>query len=400
MNVFEILLIILLGLLIFLLIEAIFHNRTIKKIPCRIHVNGTRGKSSVARLIAAGLRAGNIRTTTKTTGTLARVIDPDGNETPVYRIGFTNIIEQVKIFRRARKWKSEALVIECMALQPLLQSICELRIVRSTHSVMTNARPDHLDVMGPRDIDVALALAATTPVKGRMYTAEDIYLHIFELSCRDRKSELIAIGEKDSHGISDEEIDQFSYSEFKINVALALKVCMDFGVDREVALQGMYEAKPDPGAMTIHHFEHSDQALQFTFANAFAANDPVSTGTLWHTLCKKYPADHTVLLINCRDDRPERSAQLAEALLQWDKPSMVCLIGSGTDIFMKEMPSGSAKKFTILALEALESEEILNALQTQLKKGSVLLVGVGNIAGIGLRFIDAVQLLEEKKRVS
>ena len=48
------------------------------KIPIRIHVNGTRGKSSVTRLIAAGLRAGGKRTFAKTTGTAPRVIDSIG----------------------------------------------------------------------------------------------------------------------------------------------------------------------------------------------------------------------------------------------------------------------------------------------------------------------------------
>ena len=38
-------------------VEASNHRRIIAAIPLRIHVNGTRGKSSVTRLIAAGLRA-------------------------------------------------------------------------------------------------------------------------------------------------------------------------------------------------------------------------------------------------------------------------------------------------------------------------------------------------------
>ena len=54
------------------------HTRTLRQIPIRIHVNGTRGKSSVTRLIAGGLRAGGIRTVAKTTGTMARLIFPDG----------------------------------------------------------------------------------------------------------------------------------------------------------------------------------------------------------------------------------------------------------------------------------------------------------------------------------
>ncbi|MDE4974006.1 poly-gamma-glutamate synthase PgsB, partial [Francisella tularensis subsp. holarctica] len=57
-------------LCVYLIIENIVHNNSIKSIPIRIPVNGTRGKSSVARLIAAGVRAGGYRTVAKTTGTL------------------------------------------------------------------------------------------------------------------------------------------------------------------------------------------------------------------------------------------------------------------------------------------------------------------------------------------
>ena len=39
-------------------LERVNHQHVISNIPLRIHVNGTRGKSSVTRLIAAGLRAG------------------------------------------------------------------------------------------------------------------------------------------------------------------------------------------------------------------------------------------------------------------------------------------------------------------------------------------------------
>ena len=121
-------------LCLYFLVENIIHNRCIKNISVRIHVNGTRGKSSVARLIAAGVRA---RTIAKTTGTLARYIDIDGSETPVFRIGFSNIAEQIRVVFKARRAKADAIIIECMALQPLLQSLCELKIVKATHGVLT-----------------------------------------------------------------------------------------------------------------------------------------------------------------------------------------------------------------------------------------------------------------------
>lgn len=101
------------------------HLRKVKSIPIRIHVNGTRGKSSVTRLIAAGLRAGGIRTIAKTTGTMPRVIMPDGREAAVIRLMGANIIEQKYIFREAEKHDVQAIVIECMAVNPVFQWITE-----------------------------------------------------------------------------------------------------------------------------------------------------------------------------------------------------------------------------------------------------------------------------------
>ena len=67
-----------------------------------VHVNGIRGKSSVSRLIDAGLRAGGRRVLTKTTGTDARVIGVDGVDTKLRRLGPARIGEQLRIIRRAR----------------------------------------------------------------------------------------------------------------------------------------------------------------------------------------------------------------------------------------------------------------------------------------------------------
>ena len=91
-----------------------------------IHVNGTRGKSTVSRLIAAGLRAGGISVFCKTTGTDPIIIDVDGQERPIYRRGKANIKEQIRILRQAAEQGAQVLVVECMAVRPELQQAPEL----------------------------------------------------------------------------------------------------------------------------------------------------------------------------------------------------------------------------------------------------------------------------------
>src|SRR5690606_30516118 len=152
--------------------ELALHRRNLARIPIRVHVNGTRGKSSVTRLTAAALREAKIVTCAKTPGTLARMILPDGRELPIFRPAGANIIEQRRIVAAAAANGARALVVECMALQPELQSLSEFKMVRATHAVITNARPDHLDVMGPTEADVAWALSGMVPVGGKLYTAE------------------------------------------------------------------------------------------------------------------------------------------------------------------------------------------------------------------------------------
>ena len=91
-----------LGSLILILIlfgiwEYQTHQIVLSRLPNRIHVNGSRGKSSVVRLIAAGLRAGGFKTIAKVTGTSPRVIDRDGKDRIIHRLRSPSIGEQLQL---------------------------------------------------------------------------------------------------------------------------------------------------------------------------------------------------------------------------------------------------------------------------------------------------------------
>jgi len=374
--------------------ELAAHRRRLKQIPVRIHVNGTRGKSSVARLIAAGLRHAGKRTCCKTTGTLPRMIMPDGAEYPVFRPSRANVIEQVRIVAAAVEAHSEVLVLECMALLPYLQWLCEDKLVRATHAVITNAREDHLDVMGPGGRDVAKALAGMVPVGGKLFTAEQAYLDVFEEVCNDRRCELVAVTEADVAAIAPLDLAGFSYVEHAENVALALKVCHSVGVERNVALQGMWTARPDPGAMTAHEMNFFGREINFV--NGFAANDPQSTERIWRLALERYAdVEKRIAIFNCRADRPDRSRQLGSVVPAWPAADYYMLIGSGTFIFAKVAIKAGLDPRKLVFAEDHPAEDIFERI-VELTGRRSLAMGMANIGGIGL---DVVRYFANRSNV-
>ncbi len=372
-------------MLLFGAAEYVYHVKNLRSIPIRIHVNGTRGKSSVTRLIAAGLREGGIRTFAKTTGTLPRMIIHDGTEYPVHRQSKANIIEQVRIIAFAARNRAEALVIECMAIQPYLQSLCELKLVQSTHGVITNVREDHLDVMGPGERDVALALLGTTPPGRELFTCEKDYLHDFESICRERGTRLNVVSEAEIAALGEEDLRDFRYVEHRDNIALALKVCRAIGVSDDVALRGMKKAEPDTGAMSDLKLDFFGR--QIHFINGFAANDPESTGMIWRMALEKHPdVQRRIMIINSRIDRPDRSRQIGEGLAQWPRADRYILIGSGSYFLVRYAVRAGIDARLFTNAEDLETEVIFEEVLKHCKK-STMVMGVGNIAGPGLELI-------------
>jgi poly-gamma-glutamate synthase PgsB/CapB len=345
-------------------------------------VNGTRGKSSVTRLIAGGLREGGITTCAKTTGTLARMILPDASEYPVFRPAGANVIEQVRIISTAANYNAQAIVVECMALQPHLQWLSESRFLKSTHGVITNARADHLDVMGPTEAAVADALAGTTPVGAKLFTAERRRVSTFEKAALDRGTVLVAVGPEEVAAVTDEEMGQFSYVEHKENVALSLSVCEDLGIDRETALRGMSKAPPDPSVMTISHIRFFGRDIYFV--NAFAANDPESSEQLWNMAIQQFPeVEQRIAIFNCRADRPTRSEQLGRACVHWQPADHYLLIGSATYLFLKSAISEGMPLKSMIVMEHESESDIFEMILERMGR-SALVVGMGNAKGQGL----------------
>jgi poly-gamma-glutamate synthase PgsB/CapB len=383
----SVLVVILAGLVAYGLWEYLAHLRNLRKVRLRVHVNGTRGKSSVTRLIAAGLRSGGVSTCAKTTGSRPRMILENGSEYTIQRQGRANIIEQVRAVAVTAKRKADALVAECMALQPSYQALSEDRMLRSAIGVITNARPDHLDVMGPSVHHVALALSGTTPRQGKLITGETDpeLLAIFDLACRAKGTQLIATTAS-SEAITDEIMRGFGHIEHPENVAVALRVCQEAGIDRELAIAGMHAAVPDAGALRVIRLAF--WAKKIDFINALAANDPDSTLSIWNRVLALDTGEiKRVALLNCRADRPGRSTQLGAILPQMKQIDRVLLIGSNTRLAMESALSHGLHPERLIDMQQASPPVIFERAVAQIGKvGQVF--GMGNIGGGGNALVE------------
>jgi gamma-polyglutamate synthase len=372
--------------------ESWRHQMALRAIPIRIHVNGSRGKSSVARLVAAALREAGIRTVAKVTGSKARLILPDGREEPVIRLGTTpNICEQIGILHRARCEGAQAMVMECMAVRPDLQKVAEHHIMHASIGVITNIRPDHLDVMGPAMDDVAIALSSTVPKGTTAVLGDARYADLFARVARSRGTEL-KVGRPQE--IPPQAMSGFSYLEHEENVATVLEVTRLLQIPDEVALRGMYKAAPDVGVCAQWNLRHKGCAIEFH--NIFAANDLESTVMVWEKLglsgkaggASGSPAGATVALLNLRSDRIDRSLQFAESVERNLKADHYVLIGGIAPVVLARF-QGNVPAGRLWPMAGAPVGEVFDRIAA-LGQARARVGGMGNIGGIGHAVLEFV----------
>ena len=385
MYSFYILLAIIIIAAVFGIVEYYLHQKRIYSIPIRIHINGTRGKSSVTRLIGAGLRAGGISNITKVTGTFPRLIVEDGTETYIHRKASANILEQLSIVKFAASRKVDALVMECMALQPQYQTITEHHMIHSNIGVMTNIRLDHTDVMGHTLQEIAETLGRTIPENEHLFTSENIIPGTLRNMADKRKTITHFV---DPETVSHEEMNGFSYIEHRENVSLALAVCQHLRIDRETALRGMYQAIPDAGALMVFRVRAFGKDL--VFYNAFAANDPDSTFLVWKKIRDEIGLEGArIVLLNTRQDRLYRAQQLAEMVaLRLEKEiDYLMLIGQSTEVVENMAVQYGIPGKKLVSVGWTTPEKVFEKLLSVTDKISTI-VAIGNMGGMGAETVD------------
>ena len=375
--------------------EQVKHQKNIDSIPVRININGIRGKSTVTRLITGIVTEAGYKTVGKTTGTSARMIYwfTDEEKPIVRRPEGPNIGEQRRVVKEAARLEAEALVSECMAVNPDYQITFQEKMIQANIGVIVNVLEDHMDVMGPTLDEVAEAFLATIPYKGHLITIDGPYLEYFKAVAAKRRTKVIVA---DNSRITDEFLRKFDYMVFPDNASLALAVAEALDIPEEIAFRGMLNAHPDPGAMRITQF--GDPKAPAFLVNGFAANDAASTLRIWERVGEiGYSVDSPIVIMNCRPDRVDRTEQFARDVLPYIKTDILVLIGETTSPIMDAYNEGKIPAKEIWDLEGHSTEEIFNKLRPELHNR--MIYGVGNIHGAAEPLIEVMKEYEHIEEV-
>lgn len=361
--------------LLSLLAEKAWHRRRLRALPLRIGVTGTRGKSTVTRLLASVLREDGRRVLAKTTGSEARLILPDGSEVEIRRRGIPTILEQKGLVRRAVRAGADCLVAEMMSIRPENLFVEAHHLLQPNVVAVTNVRADHTEAMGNRPDQVGAALAPAFHPRAAVFVPQS--------SVRYFGSATGSI-EPVPAGISSPLTathPQLQRQEFQGDLDLVYQVARRLGVSGEVIARGIGKARHDLGRLALWILERGSRRLYLV--NAFSANDPEST---WEALDKARALlpDSTALagILNLRSDRPGRT-------LQWLSELRSGGLGRFAQLYVTGGHAVAARRSVrgLRRIGRASPEEITETVASGLPDRGILF-GFGNMAGAGRLIVE------------
>jgi hypothetical protein len=285
--------------------------------PLRVLVTGSRGKSSIVRLLHAALAAAGNEAWARVTGVVPREIGPLGERTLERAAG--GHVAEMRWWLRQLPASAGAVVLENSAIEPELQPLAA-RWLDPQLTVFSSAVPDHQEAWGSAPDAAAIALAQGLPRGGRVLLPaslqeDSVLRHLLD----QHLCEVEWI----------EPLDEPGPFYRALNRGLALAACRHFGIDASLALDAMRGMPPDPYAFRVARRGGLD------FALAFSANDLVSSRDLYRSL--GWPQADTRVVYNHRRDRPLRLRSFLPWLTngRWRE---VWLVGDRPDAWNARLP--------------------------------------------------------------
>lgn len=373
--------------LTFLCVEHVYLRRTVNSVPLRICVTGTRGKSSVSRLIAAALRESGMSALARTTGAKPVLILPDGREREISRRGPPTILEGKKILRIGAGLGVDACVVELMGIQPETVYVESQKIFKPDILVVTNVRLDHTAQMGKTKEHIAACFASAIPEKGTVFLPQEEIYSVFRKTASSKKAKLIPVPK--DHISFAHKMKNALPSEFDENIRLSLSVIEFLGQDTSPALRAMSEVRPDFGSLKIWTELSAPSRPDWYCVSGFAANEPESTQLILSKLRKNLLLEGKAIIgiLNLREDRGDRTLLWLDALRcgKFSEIQKLICLGHHASAMVRKL-----KKHTgtdLYAWRDHQPEEIMVRL-SGIAGDKAVVIGMGNMGGAGKRLVD------------
>jgi len=375
--------------LLYLITERILLNRSVGRIPVRIAVTGTRGKSSVVRMLASVLREDGRQVLAKTTGSEAVLLLPDGSLQEVKRRGIASIREQIGLVRRAAHMRADCLVSEIMSIHPENHFFEAQRILQPGFVVVTNVRLDHTEVMGETEDAVAAVLSLDIPRGATVFIPQRHSLPILVEAARSRGT-LVQVPERASAALLEAAPD-LGRAEFSENLDLVCGVARHLNIGDATILKGIARTRYDIGKLKMWRACSEDKLRSYYLVNGFAANDPESTFQVLARVLEHLPAssDKVIGILNLRADRGARTLQWIATLKRSE--------GRFRKVFVTGSHSGFVRRHLAYAqvLKSGSPEAMTAAVSSDAAEGSVIF-GFGNVKGAGVALVKYWSKLGEE----
>jgi len=368
---------------LYLVYERVVLQRQRKAIPLRITVTGTRGKSSVARLIASILREDGRKVVAKTTGSQARLIMPDGEEIEVSRKGIPSIIEQKHLIKKAAHLEADCLVAEIMSIHPENHYVESQQILQPHVVVVTNLRADHTEAMGETREEIAAVFCQDFSEKANVFVLENDNHPLFESMAAKNGGKLIplraGIGAAFLRGAP-----ELNRREFNGNLDLVCGLAQHLGIDETAVIRGIRKARQDIGWLRIWKYRSAAGDKMCYLVNAFAANEPASTLEIIAKVQALLPAASRkpAGLLTLREDRGDRTLQWIAALRggKFDFFEHLYVTGTHASVFRRKVN-------TARILKSGKPQEMMETILAESEDQAVI-IGMGNMKGAGELLVD------------
>ena len=367
-------------LVLYLVYERAVLDRLRKSIPLVIAVTGTRGKSTIVRLLASILRESGRVVLAKSTGSQAQFVLPDGTVESVARRGIVSILEQKNALRKAVRLKADCLVVEIMSIRPENHFVESQRILKPDIVVLTNVRRDHTEAMGEKEEDIARILHLDFADGAEVYVPQEHQRYLDPKTFQARSLRLTLVPRTPVLSPADPK-SALPRGEFSENLDLVAAVARRLNIDDAVIVRGIQNAIYDIGRFKIWNLKLNGKRI--FVVNAFAANDPDSTMKVLekaHEILAGKAGVYTGLL-NLRADRPDRTVQWIDALNSGMAKEFVQIyvLGGHANVVKRKVDttrtiaSKSPDTMTQMIVEGMEEDGVI--------------FGFGNIGGAGEQLV-------------